>query len=406
MTFLNNEPSRANSEMLIKNMRILYLITSAKIGGTEKMLYELATRLDKENFEILICTLKGEGELLQKLREKKINTATLNINSKWQFFKVWTLIKIIKKFRPDIIQSFLFFDNILARIFGRLCKVPFIISGQRNVEIYRSSLRNFIDRISLPLAHLVITNTKAGKKILIEREKVPASKIKVIPNGVNLENIPPILSKNEKRQILFALCNISYKPKIVLGFVGHLTKQKGLEYALKALAQLRNEIKKNIVFLIIGDGLLKNQLEKLCNDLEIKNKVYFLGYKKDALNYMRLFDVFILPSLWEGQPNVILEAMSLSLPIIATDVGGVPEIIENNKNGILVPAKDIEKLRNAIELLIKHEELRKFFSKKVKESIKNFDLRKTVFSYRALYLGLMKSLNLKKPNEANKIING
>jgi len=171
------------------------------MAGAEKMLFELVQRINREKFEVLVCTIKGDNDgLLLNLKKKKIQVRALHIKSKWQFLKVVWLFKIIKDLKPDILQSFLFFDNLLARIFGRLCKVPVVISGQRNVETQRSSIRNFLDKITLPLADFVISNTRAGKKILIEREKVNPKKIIVIPNGIDLQKIPPFLNKKERNK--------------------------------------------------------------------------------------------------------------------------------------------------------------------------------------------------------------
>lgn len=376
--------------MLNKKIKILYFITSSQMGGAEKMLYELSKRINKSRFKILVCTIKNEdGQLLKNLEKVNIQTKTLNLNSKWQFFKVFKLIKIIKEFNPDILQSFLFFDNILARIFGKLWKVPIIISGQRNVEIYRSFLRNFLDKITLPLTDFVISNTKAGKKFLIEKGKVSPVKILVIPNGVDLTKIPSSLKKEERNRLLKEILpttNHCLSTKII-GFVGFLSKQKGVEYLLKAFSFLKKELKKRTFLVIIGDGPIKNNLEKFSRKLNIENRVYFLGHKKEAINYMPLFDVFCLPSLWEGLPNVLLEAMACQVPVIGTRVGGVPEIIENRKNGFLVEPKNPKMLAEKISYVLSlTKEKRKEIGKEGRERIRNkFSLGKMIGAYENLY---------------------
>ena len=378
---------------MIKKIKILYLTTSCQMAGTEKMLYELTGRIDKEKFEVLVCTIKsGDGDLLSKLKEKGIQTKTLNLNSKWQFFKTLKLIKIIRNFKPDIFQSFLFFDNILARVFGRLCKVPIIISGIRNVEIYRSFWRNFLDKITLPFADFVISNTQAGKKFLSEKERIPLNKIFVIPNGIDLTKVPPPLTKEQKTHLLKEILPTTnyLLPTNIIGFVGYLTKQKGVTYLLQAFSQLKEEIRERTLLLIIGDGPIKNDLENLAGKLKIKNRVHFLGHKKEAINYMPLFDIFCLPSLWEGQPNVILEAMALGLPIIGSRVGGVPEVIENKKNGILVSPADPKALSEAIEFLLKDKEEREKIAQNALNSVKRYDIKIMVENYENLYQRLAK----------------
>jgi len=347
------------------------------------MLFELVQRINREKFEVLVCTIKGDNDgLLLNLKKKKIQVRALHIKSKWQFLKVVWLFKIIKDLKPDILQSFLFFDNLLARIFGRLCKVPVVISGQRNVETQRSSIRNFLDKITLPLADFVISNTRAGKKILIEREKVNPKKIIVIPNGIDLQKIPPFLNKKERNKKIKEMFQVSSFKFQVVGFVGYLTEQKGLEYLLEAFSQLREE---DAFLLIIGDGPCFQKLKIKAQELKIDKKALFLGYKKDVLNYLRLFDIFCLPSLWEGQPNVILEAMGCGLPIVATRVGGVQEMIKDKKNGILVPPANSKALFRAIELLLKNESLRRKMGQAALNSVKKYDIESMVSQYENLY---------------------
>ncbi len=370
-----------------KKIKILYLTTSAKMLGAEKMFYELAAGINRKEFEILVCTIKDKDkDLLLKLKNKGIKTKTLGLNEKWQFLKVLKLVIIIKQFKPNIIQSFLFFDNILARIFGAILNVPIIISGQRNVETNRSSLRNFIDKTTLPLADLIVSNTEAGRSILMEREKVLSKKIMVIPNGIDLRQIPSLPGDEEKKLSLKAiLSNIGYRPPFVVGYVGYLTKQKGVNILLESFDRLKRETKNKVVLFIVGDGPEKRTLEKLAKKLNINDSVFFLGYKKNAIKFMTLFDLFILPSLWEGQPNVILEAMALGLPVIATNVGGVPEMIQNKENGFLVKPNDSEALTKAIEFLVNSEPDRKKISDKAARSVKKYSIENMVIKFEDSY---------------------
>lgn len=377
-------------------MKILYFTTSCQMAGTEKILYELATGLDREKFNILVCTIKSnDGNLLFKLKEAGIATETLNLNSKVQFFKVLKLIQIIKNFKPDVIQSFLFFDNILSRIFGRICGVSIIISGQRNVETHRSKLRNFIDRITIPLTDFFISNTEAGKKKLIEREKIFPSKILIIQNGIDLKVIHSVLDDQKKNRLLNGIITdiqiLGQETKII-GFVGYLEKQKGVRYLLEAFSKLETESIDSVVLVIIGDGSVRNELEEFARKLKIENRVYFLGHMKEAMKFMFLFDIFVLPSLWEGMPNVILEAMTFGLPIIATDVGGVPEIITDGKNGFLVRSKNSKILSEKIKyvLNLSGQERKKIGDEARKRIEDKFSLEKMIKNYQNFYQGLIK----------------
>lgn len=367
-----------------KKTKILYLTTTSQLSGAEKMLYELASRLDKEKYAVMVCTIIDDlgGQLLDRLRKKEIKTACLKLNRKWKVWRVFKLIKIIKGFNPDILQSFLFFDNILGRIFGRFLGVSVIISGQRNVESYRSGLRNFFDKVTLPLADCVVSNTRAGKKILIRRERVAEEKVKVIYNGISISKE---IEKNSKPEILNSKQILNSKSQIQkIGFVGSLTKQKGLSYLMEAVAQLKDE---KIQLIIIGDGKEKEKLKNQAKRLGIDSLVFFAGRKENAWQYMKAFDLFILPSLWEGMPNVILEAMSQKVPVVASKVGGVPELIEDRETGFLVKPKNSKALADKIKyvLNLSQEERTAIGERAKKVVMERFSFEKMVGKYQELY---------------------
>lgn len=355
--------------------KIFYLITSSVMGGAEKQLYELTTNLNKDKFEILVCTIKGEkdGSLLENLRKQGIKTKSLDINAKWQFYKLTKLYFVIRKFKPDILQSFLYFDNIVARFFGKITGIPIIISGQRNAETRRSWLRNFLDKITLPFTDLIVSNSEAGKKILIDREKVSKEKIKVIHNGIDLK-----VFKNQEHK--------SLKDELTIGFVGHLTKQKGVKYLLRAIKDLK-EKRDDFVLKIIGNGPERINLEKLTKELGLVDKVKFLGHKENAWKYMSGFDLLVLPSLWEGLPNVIMEVIACRVPVVATNIGGVPEIIKDGETGFLVEPKNSEALAEKIEYVLNlSEEEREKIGESARRTVKEkFSIEKMVREYEGLY---------------------
>jgi len=353
--------------------KILYITSTGKIYGAEAQLLELCKRLDKKRYDIALCTFKDEGTLLEEAQKLGIKTYSLKIKKKTDIYKLIKLYMIIRKFKPDIIQSFLFFDNIVCRIIGKIASPKtLIISGQRNVETYRSILRNLLDKITIKLTDLVISNTKAGKDILVRNNYLIPKKIKIIYNG---KDIRIFTSKSEK--------DINAK-KLKLGYIGSLTEQKGIIYLLRALSY----IKQDYITYIIGEGSLFSKLKHYAKKQNIN--VQFLGYKKDIIPYLNSFDILILPSLWEGMPNVIMEAMACSKPVIATDVGGSPELVINNKTGILVPPKNPKALADAILRLANNKKLREDMGKEGRKRIKqHFSLQKMIKEFDDTYQRLL-----------------
>jgi glycosyltransferase involved in cell wall biosynthesis len=374
-----------------KKFRILYLTTTSQLYGAEKMVYELAKRINKDRFEPMVCTIKDDldNQLLSQLRKEGVKTACLKIEKKWEVWKTIHFFSIIKSFKPDILQSFLFFDNILARIFGKFMSIPVIISGQRNVEIHRSQLRNFIDRVTLPLADYIVSNSKAGKQILVNREKIDEKKIKVIYNGIDIQDF----NKKQKAELADLFTSESFfSNKFIVGFIGSLTQQKGLNVLFEAAAELK-EKSLNIILVLIGEGKRKQELEQLTRELGIEDIVYFTGYKDMGWKFMRLFDVLVSPSLWEGMPNVVIEAMAQGIIVVATNVGGIPELIEEGKDGFLVESKNIHALVDKISYIFnlpeeKRIEIRENAQKKI---IKNYSIEKMVREYESLYQDLLQN---------------
>lgn len=360
--------------------RILYLTTSGVIGGAEKQLLEIARALHADEYEMSVCILKAGGaDLMRELSKNGIETFSLGIAHKWQVWKAFSLLKVIRQVQPDILQSWLFFDNICARIAGKLCGVPFIISGQRNVETERSFIRNFVDKITLPLADKVVSNSGAGKSILMDRERVPGEKIKVIYNGIDTGK--PFFSRED------ALSRLELPARgRTVGFVGHLTEQKGVTHLLEAWRSVRAR-HADVRLIVIGDGPERKALQKQAHLLEISDSAVFLGHKSDAWQYMKIFDVFVLPSLWEGMPNVLLEAMLAEVVVVSSDVGGVRELIKDGETGFLAESGSAISLIEKIDLALgfsegEKQKIGQNAAKRIKEK---FSIEEMIKSFEYLY---------------------
>lgn len=363
--------------------KILYLTTTSKIAGAEKMLYELVKRLDKSKYLPVVGTIKDdlEGQLLEKLREEGVKTFCLDVDKKWKALKVIKLLGIVWKEKPDILQTFLFFDNVLGSFTGKILRGPTVISGQRNANPHQSKTRNLVERLTLSLTDLVISNNQAGKDLLLKKYDLPGKKIKVIPNALEDEKIS---NKNKSKGKLLSKLSLpeKLKRKFIIGFVGSLTEQKGVINLLKAVSGIS---KKDFVLIIIGEGERKDHLSEFVVHEGLGKNVFFTGYQPEAYRYMNLFDIFVLPSLWEGMPNVILEAMANGLPVVATEVGDNKELIADNN--FLVKPGDPERLKRAILKLknMSEKEKNKIGKKNRMRVNEEFTFKKMVRKYEELY---------------------
>jgi len=353
-------------------IRIGYLIGSSEIGGTEKMILTIAKNIDKNLFDIVFFCIRGEGKFTEKLR--KLNYKVYILNLKKNPFSFIKLFIYIKREKIDILQSFLFVANIIGRIYGKLLKIKLIISSQRSTDEWRKWYHWLIERITKNFVDIYISNSYTAKDVLIKKAKIPRKKIKVIYNGIE---IPEKIEKLKKDYI-------------AIGTIGNLRKAKGHFNLIKA-AKIVVEKYKNVKFYIIGEGELKEEILKMIKEEKLENFFILTGYVEDVYSYLKIFDVFVLPSLWEGCPVSLLESMGYGIASITTDVGDVPYIIENGKDGFIVEKNDYLKLSEKIIYLIENEEERKKIGEKAREKIKNyFSYEEMIKKYSSIYLGVEK----------------
>ena len=354
-----------------KKINILFVTTTDQIAGAEKTILDTLRLVDREKFnpQLIVFKHAKNGELIERARELGIPVTCLNIQSKWQFFKLVKLFGIIKDFQPDILESFLFFDNVVCRIIGTIMRVPVIISGQQNAYLKRSHIRNIADRMTIGFADGVISNSQAGKDWYVNQHYCSGEKIMVIKSGIDTNHLSTLQKNNPNVTNPRVIFNIEipdgYMTAVSIGF---LEEQKGIVYLIDAVKILKE---KNIpiYFFIIGDGALRNSLERKSQESDVSDRIHFVGFKSAAAQYLHSFDMFILPSLWEGLPNVVIEAMASNVPVIATNVGGVSEMIEHEKQGLIVSPRNSAELADAISRLVKNSELRTFFSENARSYV-------------------------------------
>ena len=325
--------------------------TSDRMAGAEKSIYDLLRLIDQNTYEPRLVIFKHEknGELTDKVRALGIRTESIGIQLKWQFFKLVKLWKVIREFRPDILESFLYFDNQVCRLMGRLAKVPVVISGLQNIETKQSTFRKFVDQLTARYVDAVVSNSDAGKDLYVSRNYLPPEKVFIAKSGIDLEQLKELQSHHVRNDLHRLVFEIEIpKDHQVLFTVGFLTEQKGTIYLIRALKCLKDHGRKIICF-IAGQGHLQEMFDREVRELGISDTVHFLGYVKSSYQYLPLFDMFVLPSLWEGLPNVIIEAMASRVLVVATNVGGVSELITDGVTGFLSKPADAQEFAWKIE---------------------------------------------------------
>jgi len=348
--------------------KVFICITKSDWGGAQKYVFDIAKGIPKDTFDVHVL-FGGNGELKKKLQEEKIKTIELensqrDVSTKKEFGLLFELYRIFKKEKPDIIHlnssKMGFVGALVGRIVG-IKKIIFTAHGwafNEDRNCISKKIFKAIHILTIIMSHKTIVVSEALKKQIPEKFR---GKIVVIKNGISDINF---IDKNIAREKISG-DNFIHQDAKWVGTISELHKNKGLEYMIRAVSETIG----NVAFVVIGEGEERKNLENLIKKFGAENKIFLVGKINEASKYLRAFDVFTLTSTTEAFPYVLLEAGLASLPIIASDVGGIPEIIENKKTGILIEPKNPNEIKEKIEDILKNIEKYRSFGTNLREKI-------------------------------------
>lgn len=362
---------------------IAFCITELDRGGAERALSSLVMGLDRQRWSPHVFCLGPHGHFADVLQENAIPVHCFNGHGLRSLPRVlWQLIFAFRRLRPALLQTFLFHGNLVGRIAGRLAGIPVIVSGIRVAE-RRSPWFGRVDRWTNGLVDHNVCVSQGVAEFSVRETGLPPGKISVIPNGVDFDRFATATAVD--------LRSLGLDPGApVVITVARLEEQKGINDLLQA-AVLVLQGEPASQFLIVGDGRERKQLEALAASLGVATSVRFLGPRGDVPALLKASSVFVLPSLWEGMPNALLEAMAAGLPVVATDVEGSREILGSNESGLLVPPRQPAKLAEAILRLLHETESSSRLVEISQGIVRNkFAENSVVASYVDLYEKLMR----------------
>jgi glycosyltransferase involved in cell wall biosynthesis len=318
-------------------MRIFYFLDSFQIGGTETQAIQAAICLARSH-QLTFGCLNACGPLLKHLEEAKIEvvefppgTSLMSARAVRQSLR---LQRFLRERRFEVFHAHDVYSNVMGVPMARMARIPLVIASRRDLGDwwwYTPRNRFFLRQI-LRLANVVVANSAMVAEYVETSEGVPRRKLRVIRNAVKLTHAPPVQSPAHRSIIC----------------VGNMhTEAKGHRYLLEAAVAVISA-HPSVQFLLIGDGPLRSRLERLSHDLGLSGSVTFLGQREDVHSWLRSAECAVLPSLSEGLPNAVLEYMAAGLPIVATRVGGIPELIHDQVDGLLVPPADAHALGEAL----------------------------------------------------------
>lgn len=364
-------------------MRLLFISDSLRRGGKERQLTELIQQLVLKGYEVSIIVFDpniGYPEI------KKLNVDIEILNKKGfgvvtSVFKMW---QIVRKFKPDVIHSWSPLTTILISPSSMILSIPLIDSIRYAKRVRKFSKTWLFSKLSFSLSKQVIANSKAG---LTTHDKTENAKYKVIYNGYNFDrNKTNGLQKNIRKEL-------GINQKFVVGMVANFLPGKDYNTFITGAQQI-HERHPDIAFVCVGEGPTRKLIENGINPKN-RNRFYFTGRRNDVEEIVKLFDIGILLSNTnisaEGISNALVEIMSVGTPVIATNAGGNPELIENNREGYLINVFDQQSFVNYTELLKQDDNLRNQMGALAKEKIfNNFSIDIMVNKYINTYTLLAK----------------
>lgn len=365
-------------------INLLVVIPLLAGGGAERVATLLLQHIDRKKFEPSLVMYRKSGVYMDEL-PPGLRVVDLGFRRRTLLGLpkiIWRLARVIRREKPDVVLSFLTYCNLITIAATRLSgvKTTVVVSERNNLtmelkaEPLRYSLLQKLGvRMLYSLADVILANSRGITEDLVENFGVSTQKVEVIYNPVNIERISHLVREpvdhpwfDDELPVVIAM--------------GRLEPQKGYPYLLRAIARVKNI--RPCRLMILGEGKKRGELEYLAQELGIKQNVVFLGFKKNPFKYLARADVFVLSSLWEGFPNVILEAMACGTPVIATCCpSGPEEIITDGVNGILVPVGNEKALGNAILRVLTEGKLMERLTRQGKKRARDFALKKKVREY-------------------------
>jgi len=362
----------SHGQFLSRAIKVCHIAHGDLWAGAEVQLVTLLSSLVRiPGFEFSVVLL-NEGRLAKELRRLEINVTVIPERSSSSGRIVSKLVGHLRKNRADIIHTHKYKDNILGAIAGKLVGVPYIIRmvhglsepfhGTEYVKMaFYERLDGIMNRCMVKKLVAVSLNIKA-----VLDKKYGSDKIVHIHNGIDLEKVVVKKDKWEKRRELHVDQNC-----YLIGTVGRLTPVKGHEIFLEAASLLLKE-GRNVKCLLVGDGPLKERLKELAIQLGIEKNVILTGHQDDVYDFINVMDVFVLPSLHEGIPMVLLEALALERPVVASRIGGIPEVIEHGRSGLLVTPGAIKELAQTLISLLGDKHLAESLGKAGRKRVEGY----------------------------------
>jgi glycosyltransferase involved in cell wall biosynthesis len=396
---------------MLSNIRIIHIITRLDMGGSAQETLLTVLSLDPQHYKVIL--IKGStsesamtSAELQSVNQQLAAACDRGVEiinfpslvrriSPWNDLKTFVLLwRLIRRHKPHIVHTHTSKAGVLGRLAAWLARVPIIIHKPHGHVFYGhfgprlSRLFLFIERLLGGITDHLVALTPIEARDYLTLKVVKADKISIIHSGVELNRYHITAKRRQQKKKELGVPADS----LVVGYVGWLTLIKGGTYLVSAMARVAKKYPKSLLVLVgKGDDLDDEEmrLKEQVKNLGIGDKVRFLGWRSDVEEIMGCFDVFVLPSLNEGMGRVLVEAMAAGLPIVASRVGGIPDLIKDGENGLLISAANAPALAQAIADLLADKKKRKRMGEAGKKRCRQFSSEVMVAQINNLYTALV-----------------
>lgn len=372
-------------------INILHLMPTSGPGGAEKLLIEIVSSLNKERYHSVVGML-NTGWLTKKLEEIGVDIKVLRSGGSIDYVLLNDLVKIIRLQDIDIIHSHLLDMNLYAVLSSKLTNTPLICTEHGDIHhISKRSWKNIVKaRTISALADMIVFVSQYTENYFQEYVKKSPNLRAVIYNGID-ENIFE-KADAEQKKVLRKKLHLN-ESALLIANVGNLYPVKGQKFLIQAFRIIKDSVS-NSELLLIGRGELERELKTEAEKLGIMDSVRFLGFREDVSDILKAIDIFVLSSLSEGLPIALIEAMSCGLSVVATDVGGVREVIQDGIDGFIVPPEDPFSLAERINLIIDNSSTMSTICENATKKVKSlFSKSVMIRRYEELYDYLLSKRN-------------
>jgi sugar transferase (PEP-CTERM/EpsH1 system associated) len=362
--------------ILTGRIRIVHLVSTLNMGGLEMFVWHLARHHDRAAFDFQVLSLGERGALGPRFDVLGVPAHSLDCAQRTKGATLVRLVARLRQLRPHVLHTHNPSPHVFGSLAARTLGIPVLVHTKhgRNRPHYRPAV--LLNRLAACLSHCVVSVSHDSAAVARCIERVPAHKVRVIHNGIDLDSFAP-----EPRAVSGATLRAIHVARL-----SPIKDQRTLLQAVRRVVDAEPGFHLDIV----GDGPMREELVTLCHELQLSEQVRFLGFREDVRELLATADCYVLSSVSEGVSLTLLEAMAMGLPVVATAVGGNPEVVAHGETGLVVPAGSPERLAEALLALIRHPNQARRMGQAGRQRVEeHFDLRRVVGQYEGLYRNLL-----------------